>query len=112
MKKFIAIAVAAVFMVALAPPVVATADTAPPAKECTDPSAMQDACAEDHTVIIDQWEDEDGDIITVTEKCELDGAGNSVEIDIDDEGISVDLVLTCEYGDCGEVRHVTNLITV
>lgn len=57
-------------------------------------------------------EDEDGDIITVTEKCELDGAGNSVEIDIDDEGISVDLVLTCEYGDCGEVRHVTNLITV
>ncbi|MCY4573742.1 MAG: hypothetical protein OXF01_13175 [Gemmatimonadetes bacterium] len=40
MKKLIAIAVAAVFIVALAPPAFAMADPAPSPEECTDASAM------------------------------------------------------------------------
>lgn len=95
------------FLVASLPPDV-SAETRPP-EECADSSGAQDACDPTHSVVVDEYEDEDGDTITVTRTCDLDGASNSLEVVIDDEGVEVNTVLTCTYGNCDEVRHVTNI---
>ena len=95
-------------LVASLPPDV-SAETRLP-NECAGSSGAQDACDPTHTVVVDQYEDEDGDTITVTETCDLDGASNSLEIVINEDGIEVNTVLTCTYGDCEAVRHVTNIL--
>ena len=100
---------AAAFLVATLPAIASANEVATP-EECTDALAAQMECEPDHTITVREEVNEDGDLETELLTCDLSGASTSIEIVIDSDGVSVDFILTCDYGNCGPVDYMTSVM--